>query len=95
MKINREDVKKVGLLARLDLSGEEVATITGQMDAILAYVEKLDLLDTSHIIPTSHAVPLENAFRDDDVRPSLGAAQALAAAPDCVGDFFRVPKVIE
>ncbi len=95
MKINRENVEKVGLLARLDLSGDEVATITGQMDAILAYVEKLDLLDTSQIIPTAHAVPLENAFRGDDVRPSLGASQALAAAPDSVGDFFRVPKVIE
>lgn len=95
MKINREDVEKVGHLARLDLTAAEVAAITGQMDAILAYVEKLDQLDTSHIIPTAHAVPLENAFRGDDVRPSLGASQALAAAPDCVGEFFRVPKVIE
>lgn len=95
MKITREDVVKVGELARLKLEDEEVATFTGQMDAILAYVEKLNELDTTGIIPTAHAVPLENAFREDKVRPSIGADSALAAAPDRIGDFFRVPKVIE
>lgn len=95
MKISREDVIKVGELARLKLDDQEVDTFTGQMDAILAYVEKLNELDTEAIVPTAHAVPLENAFRDDEVRPSIGAGNALAAAPDRVEDFFRVPKVIE
>jgi aspartyl-tRNA(Asn)/glutamyl-tRNA(Gln) amidotransferase subunit C len=95
MKITREDVIKVGELARLKLDDEEVATFTGQMDAILAYVGKLNELDTSGITPTAHAVPLENAFRNDEVRPSIGADSALAAAPDRIEDFFRVPKVIE
>jgi aspartyl-tRNA(Asn)/glutamyl-tRNA(Gln) amidotransferase subunit C len=95
MKITREDVVKVGQLARLELNDEEVTTFTGQMDAILAYVDKLNELETGHIIPTAHAVPLENAFRDDVTRPSLGADLALAAAPDRADDFFRVPKVIE
>lgn len=95
MKISREDVEKVGELARLKLSDEEVSTFTGQMDAILAYVDKLNELDTSGITPTAHAVPLENAFREDEVGESIGADNALAAAPDRVEDFFRVPKVIE
>lgn len=58
-------------------------------------MEKLNELDTSGIIPTSHAVPVENAFRDDAVRPSIGVENALANAPDRVEGFFRVPKVIE
>jgi aspartyl-tRNA(Asn)/glutamyl-tRNA(Gln) amidotransferase subunit C len=95
MKISREDVEKVGQLARLELSPEEVSTFTGQMDAILSYVEKLNELETSHITPTAHAVPLENAFRADEVRPSIGSGNALSAAPDRVDNFFRVPKVIE
>ena len=95
MKITREDVEKVGHLARLELDSNTVETLTVQMDAILAYVEKLNEIDTSRIVPTSHAVPLENAFRQDQVTPSLGAAQALAAAPERVGEFFRVPRVIE
>lgn len=95
MKITRDQVEHVATLARLKLDENEVSTFTGQMDAILAYVDKLDELDTSGIVPTSHAVPMENAFRTDSVRPSIGVDHALANAPDRVDGFFRVPKVIE
>jgi aspartyl-tRNA(Asn)/glutamyl-tRNA(Gln) amidotransferase subunit C len=95
MKISKEDVEKVAQLARLTLSAAEIDTFTGQMDGILSYVEKLDELDTTRIIPTAHAVPLENAFREDIVTTSLGTENVLSAAPDRTGDFFRVPKVIE
>jgi aspartyl-tRNA(Asn)/glutamyl-tRNA(Gln) amidotransferase subunit C len=95
MKITRAEVEHVARLARLELSDEEKETFTSQMDAILAYVEKLNELDTSGIVPTAHAVPMENAFRDDLVNPSIGVENALANAPDRVEGFFRVPKVIE
>ena len=95
MKITEAEVAHVAKLARLELTAEERETFTGQMDAILAYVEKLNELDTSGIIPTAHAVPMENAFREDEVTPSIGTDNALANAPDRVESFFRVPKVIE
>jgi aspartyl-tRNA(Asn)/glutamyl-tRNA(Gln) amidotransferase subunit C len=95
MKITREEIVRVAALARLELTEAETETFTEQMDAILAYVEKLDELDTSGIIPTAHAVPMENAFRDDEVRPSIGIGNALANAPDRKDGFFRVPRVIE
>jgi aspartyl-tRNA(Asn)/glutamyl-tRNA(Gln) amidotransferase subunit C len=95
MKITRKEVEHVALLARLNLAEEELETFTGQMDAILAYVDKLNELDTSNIVPTAHAVPMENAFRADEVRPSIGTENALANAPERVEGFFRVPKVIE
>jgi aspartyl-tRNA(Asn)/glutamyl-tRNA(Gln) amidotransferase subunit C len=95
MKITREQVEQVALLARLELAPAEIDTFTGQMDAILAYVDKLNELDTSGIVPTAHAVPMENAFRSDEVRPSIGLENALGNAPGRVEDFFRVPKVIE
>lgn len=95
MKISQEEVEHVARLARLELTAHEAATFTGQMDAILAYVEKLNELDTANIVPTAHAVPMENAFRDDEVRPSLGTDIALANAPERVEGFFRVPRVIE
>jgi aspartyl-tRNA(Asn)/glutamyl-tRNA(Gln) amidotransferase subunit C len=95
MKITRKEVEHVARLARLDLSEEEKDLFTGQMDAILAYVDKLNELDTSDIIPTAHAVPMENAFRDDEECPSIGIEEALANAPERAEGFFRVPKVIE
>ena len=95
MSLTPEQVQHVARLARLQLTDDEVATFTGQMGAILAYVEKLNELDTTGIVPTSHAVPMENAFREDTVRPSIGIDAALANAPDRIEGFFRVPKVIE
>jgi aspartyl-tRNA(Asn)/glutamyl-tRNA(Gln) amidotransferase subunit C len=95
MKITRKEVDHVAKLARLELTEAEKEMFTGQMDAILAYVDKLNELDTEGIIPTSHAVPMENAFRADEVVPSIGSDNALLNAPDRSGSFFRVPQVIE
>jgi aspartyl-tRNA(Asn)/glutamyl-tRNA(Gln) amidotransferase subunit C len=95
MKITVADVEHIARLARLDLTAEEKILYAGQMDAILGYVEKLKELNTDDILPTSHAVPVENAFREDRMRPSIGVDKALANAPDRVETFYRVPKVIE
>ena len=95
MKITVADVEHVARLARLELAEDEKKLFAGQMDAILDYVEKLKQLDTTSIIATSHAVPVQYAFREDNSRPSIGTAAALANAPDSTATFFRVPKVIE
>lgn len=95
MNISVADVEHVAHLARLELTTEEKELFAGQMDAILGYVEKLKVLDTEGIVPTSHAVPMENAFREDIVKPSIGLENALANAPDRADAFFAVPKVIE
>lgn len=95
MKISRDEVQHVARLARLALNDTELNALTGDMDAILAYVDQLDRLETDTIIPTAHAVPMANAFRPDAVRPSFSPEVALsnAPAPDPAG--FRVPRVIE
>jgi aspartyl-tRNA(Asn)/glutamyl-tRNA(Gln) amidotransferase subunit C len=95
MKITVANVEHVARLARLELSPEEKELFAGQMGAILGYVEKLKELNTDGIIPTSHAVPMENAFREDVVKPSIGLEKALANAPGRADSFFAVPKVIE
>lgn len=95
MKMTVADVEHVARLARLELTSEEKELFAGQMDAILGYVEKLKELNTDAIVPTSHAVPMENAFREDAARPSIGLEKALANAPMVSGSFFAVPKVIE
>ncbi|MBW6511144.1 MAG: Asp-tRNA(Asn)/Glu-tRNA(Gln) amidotransferase subunit GatC [Desulfuromonadaceae bacterium] len=95
MKISREQVVQVAKLARLELGNDELDALTGQMDAILAYVDKLNELDTDGIIPMAHAVPVENAFRADAPVPSLGTEKALSNAPAAADGCFKVPKVIE
>jgi len=95
MKITREEVMHVARLSRLALAPAEIDEITGQLDQLLGYVEKLDELDTSGIVPTAHAVPMENAFRGDEVKPSIGLERALQNAPQTAESCFVVPKVIE
>lgn len=95
MKITRAEVEHVGRLARLALSEEELDSLTGEMDAILDYVEQLKTLDTEGIVPTAHAVPMENAFRADEVRPGFSTEQALSNAPDAIDNAFRVRRVME
>lgn len=95
MKIDRLQVEQVARLARLALEAEELDALTGQMDTILGYVEKLNTLNTDGIVPTAHAVPMENAFREDVARPSIGVEKALRNAPAAGNGCFKVPRVIE
>ncbi|PNU19326.1 Asp-tRNA(Asn)/Glu-tRNA(Gln) amidotransferase GatCAB subunit C [Geothermobacter hydrogeniphilus] len=95
MSMTREQVAHVARLARLDLADNELDRLAADMDAILSYVDKLNELDIDGIEPTAHAVPMENAFREDRVRPSIGTEKALVNAPAADDSCFLVPKVIE
>ena len=95
MKITREEVLHVASLARLRLSPEHEEMLTGQLDKILQYVEKLDQLDTSNVEPLAHAVDIVNAFREDRVVPSSSRDSVLSNAPARERNFFKVPKIIE
>jgi len=95
MKISKEEVEHVALLARLRFSEDEKERFTTQMNSILEYMGKLGQLDTSKVTPTFHAVARTNVFRQDEVRPSLPQKLSLSNAPDGDGRFFRVPKIIE
>lgn len=77
MKITKEEVERVAHLARLNLSAEELETMTSQLDTILSYVAKLDELDTTGVQPMTHAFSVSNAFREDRVTASLAREEAL------------------
>ena len=93
--IEKKDVEHVARLARLPLTDAELETMRSQLNGILAYIEKLNALDTEGVEPTSHAVPMVNVTRDDEERPCLPRDEALANAPVRAGEFFRVPRIIE
>ena len=95
MNISQKDVEHVARLARLTVVPEELEALTGQMDAILGYVEKLNELDTEGIEAMAHAVPMLNAFREDKLKPAMGIERALQNAPVAENECFTVPKVIE
>lgn len=94
-KIDRAQVRKVAKLSRLDLTEAEVAEFTGQLSAILDYMEKMNELDTADVEPLAHCLPISNVFREDSVKKSLGTEKTLANAPKRDGEFFKVPKILD
>ena len=95
MKITREEVQRVALLARLQLSPEEENVLTKQLDNILEYMEKLKQLDTEKVTPLAHVVDIVNAFREDRVVHAPQPEKLLTNAPTREKTFFKVPKIIE
>jgi len=95
MKITRKDVEHVALLSRLEMDESDVAKFTGQLNAILDYIEVLNKVDTAGIEPTAHVLPLKNVMRVDEVRPSLPREMALANAPEQEDGYFKVSRIME
>ena len=109
MKISREEVLKIAKLSRLSLSDVEVGSMTGQLDAILEYVDQLKKLDTKDVEPTTQVGRFATSFtrsaldgasprtplRADVPRPSLPQEVAVANAPKAAGGGFVVPRIAE
>lgn len=95
MKITKEEIEHIAVLARLSLPEEEKELFGSQLSSILDYMEKLNELDTKEIEPTSHVLSLSNVMRDDTPAPSISREEALMNAPAHTEKFFRVPKIIE
>ncbi|MBZ4646779.1 MAG: glutamyl-tRNA(Gln) and/or aspartyl-tRNA(Asn) amidotransferase, subunit [Clostridia bacterium] len=95
MKITKEQVEHVANLARLNLTEDEKERLTGEMENIIAFADKLNELDTSGVEPTAHAIPIQNVFREDIVGPSYDREKILANAPSREDGCFKVPKIVE
>ena len=89
--LSRDDVVHVAVLARLDLTDDEIDLFTGQLAAVLDHAADVAALDTAGVPPTAHPLPLVNVLRDDVVRPSLDRDEVLAAAPAVEAGRFQVP----
>lgn len=94
MKIDISEVQHIARLARLKLPEDQVPQLTGQINQILDYVDKLSELDTTGIEPMAHALSLDTPYREDAARSSLEVEDSLSNAPSRQGSFFQVPKVI-
>ncbi len=89
------DVAYVAELARLELTEEEKSVFQPQLENIVKYVEKISSVDVDGVPPMVHGRAVVNAFREDEVRPSLDREDILANAPARTGDEFMLPKIVE
>ena len=106
--VSEQDVSYVADLAHLELTPEERTRMLKDLNSILAYVERLNQLDTSNVEPMAQVASrygvskdatsgeaFAYAMRPDELRPCLPHDEAMENAPQTDGTFFKVPKVIE
>jgi aspartyl-tRNA(Asn)/glutamyl-tRNA(Gln) amidotransferase subunit C len=93
--MDKKIVEGVAHLARIELQPDELEKLSGQLEHILQFIDKLNEVKIENVAPTSHAIALSNVLREDRPEESLPINKALANAPSKKGNFFVVPKVIE
>ena len=94
VRISADAVAKVARLARLDVTPDDIARLTSQLDGMLEHFGDIDALDLADVEPMTQPYPLVNVMRDDVVAPSLDRDEVLAAAPAAEDGRFRVPPII-
>ena len=93
--ISDETIEYVGILAKLELSGEDNEAAKRDMGRMLDYIDKLNELDTSGVEPMSHIFPVQNVFREDIVTNGDESDRILRNAPGEKDNMFVVPKTFE
>ena len=93
--ISDETIDYVGILAKLELSPEEKEHAQVDMGRMLAYIDKLNELDTTGVEPMSHVFPVQNVFREDVVTNGDESTKMLRNAPGEKDNMFMVPKTFE
>jgi len=95
MSIDKETIKHVAHLARIELQANELEKLSGELHGILDFIDKLKDLNVEQVKPASHILPISNVLREDKLHVSLTSQKALENAPSKKGNFFSVPKIIE
>lgn len=95
MQITPDLIKYLESLARITLTEDEEKKVSGELQDILTYIDKLNELNTDGVEAMSHAFPLTNVLRADEVNPSMAPDEIVANAPESQDGAFVVPKTVD
>ena len=95
MSVDIATVKRVARLARIAVDDADAERMTGELNAILGFVEQLGEVDVSGVEPMTSVMPMDMKKRRDAVTDGGKADDIVANAPATEDHFFLVPKVVE
>ena len=95
MSIGPDDVKKIAVLARLQVDEASSAALANKLDTILKLVDQLQAVDTTNVEPMAHPMDAVQVLRADVVTETDLRAKFQAIAPATENGLYLVPKVIE
>ena len=93
--LSREQITRIALLARLELSEAETRDMGEKLNDILAMVDQMRAVDTSNVEPMSHPQEVMQRLRDDAVTEPNQRELFQSIAPAVEDGLYLVPKVIE
>lgn len=95
-KLDKETIKHLTQLCRIDCTEEEQAAILSDLKKILDYIEQLQEVNTDRVLPCNQVLEgVGNVMREDEVGPVMNRDTFLANAPAHIGGMIRVPTVIK
>ncbi len=95
-KLDKETIKKLTQLCRIDCTEEEQEAILADLERILGYIEQLNEINTDNVRPCNQILEnMANVMREDVVGETLDRDAFLANAPAHIGGMIRVPPVIK
>ena len=95
MSVSPEQVRHIAKLARIAMSDEELERLVPELNNILGWVEQLGEVDTDGVEPLTAVIPNTLRLREDAVTDGGYPDKVLSNAPERIGDFYAVPKVVE
>jgi aspartyl-tRNA(Asn)/glutamyl-tRNA(Gln) amidotransferase subunit C len=95
MSLTPEDVKKIGHLARLNLTEQDIAVYTPQLSSILNFIEELNKANTAQTEVLAHPLDISQRLRPDTVTEPNLRDKFQGIAPQVEAGLYLVPKVIE
>lgn len=95
MSLSLEEVRRIAMLARIEVTDAEIPSVQEKLNGILGMIAEMQSVDTTGIEPMSHALDLAQRLRPDVVSETDHRAAYQAIAPEIDGGLYLVPKVIE
>ena len=77
MEVTEQMVEKLAHLAKLNFNATEKQAIQQDLQSMIAFVEKLQTLDTTNVEPLLHMGNNTNVLREDIVKGSITKNEAL------------------
>lgn len=91
--LSKEEILKIGRLARLEISPDELGPLADHFNSILDYFTKLEELDLSQVDPFTIEDAQPMRLREDEVTPYPDREAILDQSPSRDGDYIRVPRI--
>ena len=95
MSLDTATVRRIASLASIRLEEEEVGRMQAELNGILGWIEQLQAVDTEGVEPMAGGGAVSLRMREDAVTDGGIPDKVLANAPDRMGEYFGVPKVVE